>query len=245
LKHYHFFQNLRPTSKKSDWYEPNTIYLNGVPSIYFYYENGLCMSVIHSDKWKFTYSYDIQNNRTEELCQEWKSGQWINYIKVTYTYDSQKNITEKFFQWWEWGEWVNYTINTYLYDSQKNIIEELSQIWLSGQWADNGTYRHLHSYNGQNYRTETIIQHWGSTQWVNGSRYIFTYTAKGNLTELLEQSWFSPGQWSDCWLHTYSYDERDNRIERLKQFWASNKWVTSGKFSYIYDDNNNSTFGFF
>jgi len=39
--------------------------------------------------------------------------------------------------------------------------------------------------------------------------------------------------------NTYTYDENNNRIERLRQDWENSDWVISWRDAYTYDENNN------
>jgi len=36
--------------------------------------------------WKWTYTYDVNNNMIENLKQGWLDSNWVNYRKFTYTY---------------------------------------------------------------------------------------------------------------------------------------------------------------
>jgi len=65
--------------------------------------------------WKYTYNYDVNNNKTESLRQEWNGSAWENWRKIFYTYDGNNNLTEELWQWWDVSAWVNGDKHTYSY----------------------------------------------------------------------------------------------------------------------------------
>ena len=75
-------QNVHP--KGMDGWEPDTIYSYSIDApkerYIFSYENGKC---------------------TVTLRQEWKNNQWINFSQGIYTYNTQNNRTEELYQDWE------------------------------------------------------------------------------------------------------------------------------------------------
>ena len=54
-----------------------------------------------------TYNYDMNNNRTNYLRQEWFWFEWVNENQTTYTYDANNNLTSHLSQNWDYDEWVN------------------------------------------------------------------------------------------------------------------------------------------
>ena len=43
-------------------------------------------------KWRLTYAYDSNGNKTLHLSERWDESQWANYWRDTFTYDSNGNM---------------------------------------------------------------------------------------------------------------------------------------------------------
>jgi hypothetical protein len=272
------------SSKNVEWWEPDTIYvyyLNDADERHiFSYENGKCTVELTQQKlnnqWinvsRGLYSYDVQNNRIEELWELWESGIWKNDFRTVSTYDLQNNETSHSGQLWESGLWVNVFIYTYKYDSQNNMIEETDQFWEGGQWIN--VIKYIYSYNTYNNWTEILFQSWEderwitfgvetftynaqndwseiliqiyeNDQWINDMLQTFTYNEQNQCTSYILQSWeLDFGQWKNQDKVSLTYDAQNNRTSELWQYWYFGKWVNSNKTTCSYDENNNATSGY-
>jgi len=268
--------------KGNDWWEPDTIYAfftdGSEERRIFTYENGKCTVDLTQNKannqWenemRYRYSYNAQNNMTEELGQVWQSGQWKDAIKTTYTYDVQNNVASSIFQFFQSGQWINISKGTFQYDLQNNITEELFQSW-SGQWVNKDKY--IYEYNAFNDLKNSLFQYWEDA-WIDASNEIYTYDAQNNLSEILYQI-YEDEEWNNEALQTFyynelnqctsyvfqswawdfnqwknedkvslTYDAQNNRTSETWQYWSSGQWRNSDRTTCEYDENNNAIFGY-
>ncbi|MCW8803978.1 MAG: DUF3836 domain-containing protein, partial [Ignavibacteriaceae bacterium] len=86
--------------------------------------------------WRYTYTYDGNNNMIEEVSQEWFGSNWVNYWKYTFTYDGNNNMIEELQQECDGSNWIDNWINSYTYDGNNNMIEQLRQDWDGANWVD-------------------------------------------------------------------------------------------------------------
>ena len=62
---------------------------------------------------KTSYTYDLNNNQTEELAQIWDGSAWGNWEKRLFTYDLNNNQTEDLYQQWNGDAWENVSKYSY------------------------------------------------------------------------------------------------------------------------------------
>ena len=174
---------------------------------------------------KTIYGYNAQNILNECIVQHWNGGAWSDLWKISFTYDAQNNMTEQLIQVRGW-EWENNVIFTYLYDEQNNMSEELIQIWESEQWEDDEAYIYLYdaqnnliekqqhewnpyseewmyrykwtfTYDTQNNRTEELYLRKSSDEWRNVSRISYTHDEHNNVSAGVYQKWGN-NTWTDA-----------------------------------------------
>jgi len=73
--------------------------------------------------YKWSYTYDGNNNQTEQLFQAWDGYDWLNQYRFSYTYNGNNNQTEQLFQTWDGSAWVNDSKWSYTYDGNNNLTE--------------------------------------------------------------------------------------------------------------------------
>ncbi len=190
------------------------------------------------DSSKISYTYDGNNNLTEELGQGWDGSAWVNGTKYSYTYNGNNNRTEWLYQGWDGSAWVNGTKYSYTYNGNNNRTEELWQNWDGSVWVNMG--KSACTYDGNNNRIEELWQAWDGSVWVNYSNNSYTYDGNNNLTEWLFQDW-DGSVWVNNSNDLFTYDGNNNLTVDLYQFWDGFDWVNTTRFSYTYDGNNNMT----
>ena len=47
---------------------------------------------------QYSYKYDNQQRMTENLCQKWNGGEWINDVCIRYQYEG-KQVTTTYYKW--------------------------------------------------------------------------------------------------------------------------------------------------
>jgi hypothetical protein len=104
---------------------------------------------------KWTYTYNAQNNRTEELCQEWLHwlDEWENDEKMSYTYDEHNNATEGVYQKWANNTWINASGWLDLYYNNMN-----SMWYYWGLFKFSATYIKTSSNAISEHRVESVLK---------------------------------------------------------------------------------------
>ena len=97
-------------------------------------ENGfLLIEYIHQDwgglawvnHYKYSYSYDVNNNWIGRLQQHWNGSAWVNSSKDSFSYDVNNIRIEQLTQSWNGSVWVNSSKTSRSYDGNNNMIELL------------------------------------------------------------------------------------------------------------------------
>jgi len=193
------------------------------------------------DAFKLSYTYDGNNNQTVFLWQTWNGSAWVNNFNESYTYDENNNLSQYLYQTWNGSAWVNSERGPYTYDVNNNLIERFIQSWNGSAWVD--SERRSYTYDVNNNRTEWLVQTWDGSAWVNDWRYLNTYDGNNNETEFLYQTW-NGSAWVIYWKYSNTYDGNNNLTQYLFQGWDGSAWVNvidGEKVSFTYDVNNNQT----
>ncbi|MFH0865892.1 MAG: T9SS type A sorting domain-containing protein [Bacteroidota bacterium] len=97
----------------------------------------------------YTYTYDVNNNRTNMLMQNWNGTDWENSSLYSFLYDTNGNITNRLLQEWFNNVWKDNAKSDYTYDSNNNNIGELYQRWNDTLWFK--SYIFSATYDASNY----------------------------------------------------------------------------------------------
>jgi len=181
--------------------------------------------------WRYTYTYNGNNNMFEELLQEWDGSYWVNDSKYTFTFDVNNNMTEQLQQEWFGSNWINNWIYTYTYDNNNNKIGEVSQDWDGSNWVND--WRYTYTYIGNN-MIEELRQNWFNSNWVNHWRETYTYDGSNNMIEDLYQEWRDSNHWRDVHKYTFAYDVNNNLLEELHEYWDGANWIICNRSIYSY-----------
>ena len=136
--------------------------------------------------YKFTYSYDNNNNLIGELDEHWNGSAWVNFSQYVCTYNSNNNLISYVFQMWN-GAWENSNQYAFTYDANNNQTSQLVQIWNGTMWYDASIY--TMTYDANNNPTSDLYQNWNGTIWVNVHKSSYAYDSNNNSTSDLYQNW--------------------------------------------------------
>jgi len=180
------------------------------------------------------FSFDVNDNRIEDLGEFWDNNEWGNWWRSNYTFDEDGN--KKTWQYYTWiSFWSAGVTETYSYDSNGNIILKEAIVDFENAWRDSLIY----DLNGKliTYLTED----WVNDQWVNDSRETYIYNTNGKLSEKLKEDW-EDNQWIKDRKETYSYDSNNNLIMMQLEKWnAPGQFDIQEKATYTYNSNQNIT----
>ena len=139
---------------------------------------------------KYTYTYDLNNNITEEIFQTWNNNttSWDNMYKWISTYDVNGYLTERVFQGWDsnTSTWNSSGKRTFTINASGIIIEDLKQTWdnINSIWVNSEKWINILWYewtgdpDDSEYASYTVLW-WTNGIWANYYRVNFTYDAYG------------------------------------------------------------------
>lgn len=155
---------------------------------------------------RYQYTYNSNGDNTEEVYQEWDGNQWTNQERYQYTYTNSGKINQEIYQKWNstQSKFNNQNRYTYSYDNQGNNTEYLEEKWDGANWQNQS--RTQLSYNAQNQWTLWLTQAWNQNMitWTHQYRTQFTYNSDNDLSEILDQVYYS-GNWENLSQQIYEY----------------------------------------
>ncbi len=180
--------------------------------------------------------YNVGNNLTSNLMQDWNGSTWENNNQHAYTYDANNNRTSELWQIyynWDGGSLGNFTYNTYTYDANNNLTIEKWYSWAGSDWGTNPTTI-TRTYDANNNK---ISEYWEGG-YATTMRTYFTYDASNNNTNITEQI-NSGGIWVNYMQSSFTFDANNNQISSIEKNGNGSDWVNSRKDTLTYDANNN------
>ena len=192
---------------------------------------------------KATFTYDNDNNLTEEVEFYWDSStsKWIKSYASIYVYNNDNRVISETYENYDATGNINEeqykTINTY--NSSGDLSQILNQKSVNSNWVDEGKF--VLSYTG-NKLSSALGYEWNGANWVFGddsSRITITYNANGKVYISKSDSWDGTN-WIDSDRTVYTYDANDRIILEDGQTWNGVNWVTDYKSEYTYDANGNA-----
>ncbi len=220
--------------------------------------------------WRYSYTYDGNNNKATATEQDWADQQWLNQFLYIYSYDAGNRPTEIIYQKWEEILWINDDKKTYTYNVNGNILTECDYTWPSSlsdwlliiqkdytyddhqnviEWlikAYSGgslipKYKMTYSYDGSDNMVESFyFTSEDGIDWNNNSRYTGLYDEKNNLIESLSQQWDGSG-WVDEFRSLFVYDDQKRQTQETIKYWDGGSWVNVNQYKYSYDGYGNKT----
>ena len=98
--------------------------------------------------------------------------------------------------------------------------------------------RTSYTYDERNSETGWIFEGWSNGQWMNQYRRIIARDAKGRIVSDLYQTW-SEAQWANSYRYTYAYDVNGRTLSQMWENWITARWVISWRELYTYDPGGN------
>ncbi|MCL4280399.1 MAG: hypothetical protein KJZ60_12090, partial [Ignavibacteriaceae bacterium] len=86
--------------------------------------------------YRYSYSYDGNDNLTNDSLQTWVGSAWVYSSNRSYTYDGNNNLIMEVAQGWDGSAWVNVLKQSYAYDGSNNEIEHVRQNWEGSVWVN-------------------------------------------------------------------------------------------------------------
>ena len=227
------------------WDRSSSVWVNYSKDSYIYDVNNNETEWLHQNwggsnwvnRWKYSYAYDVNNNLAEEEHYHAREDSgMVKSKKYIYTYDGNNNLTEELHQLGEGSAWANSQKISCTYDGNNNLIEYLYNAWDGSNWLN--SEKHSYSYGENNKPIDKLWKSWDGTGWVDYIKTFFTYDGNNNQIELFSQYW-EDSDWVNLYKESHSYDENNNITEYFDQAWDGSTWLNSDRHLYTYDINNN------
>ena len=195
-----------------------------------------------ADRYQAFYEYDEYHNRTNRLIQQWNGFEWENDDNRVYSYDENNNLITEIFQSWE-SDLME--IGTLSQDMQAWGLD--GNGGLIGIGDNNSTGNNeLRSVNLSTAEVTTITDfNFDAWYWLNSimvtdpdSGYVYAVSGslrlyRFDMDEIIE--WV----WTNNTRNIYTYNEINNLITKINQYFDGTEWVNSGQDIYTYDESNN------
>lgn len=221
---------------------------------YYYYDsNGWQTEQLIKDSvngvWKntmrYNYSYTIAGLISENVQQSWVNNMWRNASKQVLTYNANEDVLTERNYYWDTltSNWIGNSFQqNYTYNANNKRILQL-QAYLSNGIPTDST-RTTSTYDVNNNEIINLREGWtvANPVWHNIQKFINTFTTNNQMDSSFNLVWNNTNLVFDTsYLSTYTYDAQGNQILYIIQQRNGAVWNNNGKYSYIYDANDNLT----
>lgn len=235
----HFYSENNLSEKNKDMIKASTLICK-YDSIYGYSQDSATHQWVVYARNKYT--YDANNNQTNELGQQWFVNKWWNYFQYTYVYDLDNNMINETDLYYT--DTTNICDNDYslnricTYDTNNNMTDSINQRWnyTSNSWANSTKYTFTYDTNINMIKKLYQLSS-GGVGWINDRQWTYTYNSHNDIKSEL-QSYFDGSTWNSSNQILYTYDIYYNMIKALEKV-INGSWVNSYQTIWTYDTNNN------
>lgn len=189
---------------------------------------------------KFTFTYDGNNDMTEELGQHWDGSAWVNDYRIQKTYNNNHDALATTTQYWAGTQWGNPYLYVNTYDGNHNMTSQVSTTYNTGTSQFDSTGRSEYFYNVNNKVDSSRSYDWNSGWVLNG--HTLNYYGVNNINMgYLTQS-VSGGNWVNLFQAFTILNVNNIVIGDSTQQWSTtnNAWVDYSRGHSTLDGNNRS-----
>lgn len=184
-------------------------------------------SAYNSTEWKDLnkehYYYSEENLKDSVIFEYWNTIQnaWYYSYRYRYYYDENQTLVD------EYSDWANNQTGNFVYNLRISYLpgdapgqfQEISQYYNSGDW--DSASRKLITLNNNQKLQSVLYQNWDPSHeiWdtVVMNREVFDYNPSGLITEMITQNYYI--HWVNSMRYGWEYNENENMISSLKQYW--------------------------
>ena len=182
---------------------------------------------------KIEYTYDQNNEISQQQSFSGEDGKWVSNIKITYQRDPNGNSA--FTQWsWENGQWQEQERSITEQDKAKRQSSSTSMLWdaQQGGWKNMNRGEFRYTENEQTLSTNFFKWDENTQQWQTISETTYDYDEQGRVHK--QQDFYSDQEGRQI---TYQYDQAGNTVEELIQQYdfSAKTWHKDEKIRYSYD----------
>ena len=205
-------------------------------------------SWVNSGNTAYSYNnFDYPTQYTEASSSTWVAAQnsWLFSTRNLYSYNSLGHTTV--YEWQSYDTdnmvWKNGSRMTYDYTANGLVDTTwIENAAFNAPYAYSITSRMISEYDGDNQLIVNTTQIVSGGNWENGSRYLYTYDANGNLLTAVQEVWDNGiNNYVAQSRQTYSYDTDNNQVSMQVDNWnVSNAvWVNGYRYEREFDEHGN------
>ena len=116
-----------------------------------------------ADTSRYTFIYNKDGKRTQQIIQTLAGENWINFKLYLYTLDAKGNPISDLLHDWREGEWVRYNRRTRAFDACGRVLSDLDERCTDGLWVNYCRHSHTYDTNGNE-----LVYHFGNWKEGNG-----------------------------------------------------------------------------
>lgn len=136
----------------------------------------------------------------------WSNTKWDSMSKSLFVYNSNDMVEVTTHQSYQGSSFVTTERELHTYDTAGNEIENINQQLVSGNWVNNRRDTSAFDVNGM--EILSLNQMWENNAWKSlfGSRTQITKDGSGEMTEMVQQTLDSAGQWANETKVTFTHN---------------------------------------
>lgn len=251
-------KNLKTIALKKQWYNfgspggnasTNSVLLISRDSFIYNSSNLVTLrlsQLLIGNKWSPTsqtiFKYDIKNNLTDSIVQDWNDTlyKW-NIVKVFHnSYDSHSNLICTSDSTPTSGFKMNNS-----FDAKNNLISVIEQLWNGKNWVNNN--RQTNTYDTNNLMIGSLIEKWSAGTWTKSMKIqdlVWAIHSTGIIAANEEPLSYSVLSWDDMsssWLNFFKLSNvvsNNNIISHLEQAYMNGSWADVKAINYTFDITN-------
>jgi hypothetical protein len=202
------------------------------------------LSVRYGDNWeaeawgisnKVVYTYE-NGLEIEMLHQIYENSQWENSLMIIKEYETDDKITSESYYSWDNNEWNNYRNVLWFYEGGNCILRQNEYLEME-ELPDSS--RTTYTYDANDNLITSISENKDYGEWRYSSKADYYYY--NDILSYIESFYYPEDSWILHVKNSYTYDENDNILERLMQFWHNEEWENELRSVFEYDEYNNET----
>jgi hypothetical protein len=187
----------------------------------------------NNDRW--TYNYDANNNKVEELHQIGSSS-WDNYQRDRFTYDTDNNLVIQYTDLWNNTAYSDYMRYLGTYDANGNRLVWDVQGWDGSVWGNWGRYTNTYSATSQLLSESEYTWSFADVDWEGVTQSRYNYNAQGLRDTIFEDSWVAANSAFEKFTRKATvYNTYSQGTFQLDESWNGAAWENSARYYYYYE----------
>lgn len=187
----------------------------------------------------FSFSLSSQNYTTL-ILEDWKTGAWVNTMRMANTFDSNGRILKFTGDEWNSGTsvWDKNSVSTNTLNANGTINYTIMQSWDVDLKVWEDAMKTIYTYDASKNVLTSKSQIKPETDWMDFSMTTNTYNSTGQLTKSVDQQVnILTMQMVNSYQDTYTYNADGTENQNVSQQWnaTTNAWENTTRYTNTYD----------